>query len=182
MWCFRLLPGFALCAFAATPGLAQTKPDAAASNIQLATTLCIQKSVDMPALRAVFATSGHLHSTENDGGGNILHSYGTPDGSVSTTLVDDQAGLGCRISTDQFGVSQMIPLSRAVLDQLSDGSIWAGSPEGVKITPGVPQAANNVCSGFHILPGRTVVWFTFGIIGQDPVCIDDGTAQIMISL
>lgn len=184
----RHAPGIALWAalalvpLAGQEAAAQSAEEAAAQNIQLAITLCVRNGHDLGALRAAFAGSGHSHTPEDFGGGVVLHHYGTPDATVTTTVTQEQGVNACRIATDLYGVSQMIPFSRAVLDQLYEGPIWDESPEGATITPGSPQAAGSPCSGFHILPGRTVIWFTFGNAGQDPVCVDNGTAQIMISL
>ncbi|MEM6940365.1 MAG: hypothetical protein AAF943_02050 [Pseudomonadota bacterium] len=169
-------------AISVVPAFAQTKAEVAAQNIQLAITLCVQNSHDGAALRAAFASTGHSYTAEDFGGGEVRHHYGTPDATVATAVSLRGPTPHCSISTDQYGVSQMIPFARAVLDQLYEGPIWDGSPEAVNVTLNSPDAASKSCSGFHILPGRTVIWFQFGTQGQDPVCVENGTAQIMISL
>ncbi len=179
---------FAASALAGAPADAQTTAEAAALNIQLAITLCVQNGHDEGALLGAFQTAGYTHLGTGetfDATRNVAinrNTFGTPDQTVSTDVTAQGLSLYCSITTDVFSVSQMIPFARAVFDQLYSGPIADESPEAVVIAPGSPAAASAPCTGFHALPGRSVIWFQFGVAGNDPVCVDNGTAQIMISL
>ncbi len=164
-------------ALIAAPVAGQTVAEAAAANVQLAITLCIQNSHDGPQMLQAFNAAGFAYTPEDFGGGHVLHWYGAPEGTAVTAIVIDPGRVTCRIDTPHFGVSQAIPFARAVFQTLYNGPIWDGSPEGARILPGTPAGAQDMCSGFHIIEPQ-FIWFQFGTGGQDPVCVDNGTSQI----
>lgn len=173
-----------LAAVPVAPGVAtaQTVEEAAAINVQLSIELCLRQGSDVATLRSAFAGAGFTPSTEDFGNGEVLYSYAAPDGHVITTLAPRPGSAECRISTDLYGVSQMIPFSRSVAAQIFRGEIYDQSPEAEVVVPGSAAGANRSCTGFHFFAPQRVIWFKFGVAGQDPVCVDNGTAQIMILL
>ena len=159
------------------PAAAQTPMEAAALNAELAARTCVQNYQDPAAMIEAFKTAGFAHSTEDFGGGEVLHTFGTPDETVTTTVAVDGISVECRIGTDLWGTEAMLPFAQALMQKIAPAlALNPGSPEGQNILPGSAGAQNGACSGFHAFVPRTVLWVQIERQGNDGTCISDGTS------
>ena len=166
----------------ATPAAAQTALEATAQNIQLAMTLCLQNAGSVEATVGAFKSAGFSEAKEDFGDGNIIYWMSDP-AQLTVTNIQPRPGAGfCAVSTEQFGVSQALPFVGDVLKNIYAGEIFAESPEAQVIRPGAPAASNQPCSGYHFFAPQRLVWVQIGNAGQDPLCIDDGTTQIIMEM
>jgi len=182
----RMLPlllalGAALPAFA--PATAQTPREAALSNVQLALQICIRESRDTEARIAALAAAGFTHSREDWPDGEVIHHFAAPADTASVMTYGD-AGKGfCAVSTPHLGVSEAHGFTSSVLDTLFPGLFSPGDMENSPaVVPGGPQAGNAPCTGWAALLPNRAVEIEIGNAGQDPRCIEDGTAQIMVRM
>lgn len=172
----------ALLALTALPLHAQSAKEAAQQNVAIAMQVCIQNYHDPQTMLNVFQQAGFTYSPEDFGGGNILHWFADPAATMSTAIVISNGALECRISSDLISVPEAIPLAGQTIPKFFSGEIFAESPEGETIQPGHPQASGRSCSGYHFFAPQRLIWVQIGNAGQDPVCIDDGSSQIMMMM
>lgn len=162
---------------AATASPAMTRVEAAALNVELAARTCVQNYQSPDALLEAFKAAGFTYTTEDFGGGSVLHSFGTPDETVTTTVWIDGISVECRIGTALWGTEAMLPFAQAVMQKIAPSlALNPGSPEGVNVLPGSPAAQNDACSGFHALIPRTMLWVQIERQGNDGTCSSDGTS------
>lgn len=175
----------ALALLAAGPGAGQTAVEAAAANVQLAITLCLRNYRTPGEIGPALAAAGFTYSPERYSDGSVLAWYETPSNSA-TVLLDvspDLQSARCSISTDHFDVAQAIPFVGQVLEGITPGTFEFGEMEGVPpVTPDNPGTGGRSCTGYvGFLPRRAVV-VRIGNAGPDPVCIRDGTSQIILGM
>lgn len=149
-------------------------------EIRAAMRRCIDNYRTPDAIRPAFVDAGYEYQPEDFGGGEVIHRYVSADRQV-VALVDPEERF-CAISSNNRDVTQGLETSLSVLEEVFAGQVNAGSPENKNIRPGDPQAGSFECSGHHVFAPRSLIWVTVGNAGQDPVCIDDGTSQIMINM
>ncbi len=162
---------------------AQAPLDMAAANMQLAMQICLQNYGTPDQMVPSFKQAGFTERVEDFGGGNIIHWMSDP---AQTTLVNVQPGTErsfCAVSTELFGVTAAIPYTKQVLGNIYQGEVFEGGLEGGAIVrPGTPAANNQPCSGYSFIAPRRPVQIDIGNAGQDPLCIEDGTVQIMMRM
>lgn len=156
--------------------------EAAALNMQLAMTLCLQNYHAPGSLVPKFEAAGFTFSPEVFSETEGLMWFNTPGQTAFGFLVPEHSGSTCAIMSNHMSVPQALPFAGAVLAQVFGNLVTPGSPENINVTPGHPQASNQSCSGYSVLVPRSMIWVQVGNAGQDPVCIDDGTTQILIRM
>lgn len=163
---------------------AMTEAEAARINMQLAMTLCIRNYHDPAAIRPAFEAAGFRYQPEVYSPQEVLHWYAAPADTALALVIPGEGHSGCMISTTHMTVSDALPFAGQVLDQLVNAPISAGEVENVNVNiiPGHPEAWRRACSGYSVIVPRRMIVVRVGNAGQDPRCIDDGTAQIMISM
>lgn len=164
------------------PAAAQTLLETAAANMQLAMQICLQNYGTPDQMVPAFKQAGFSEAIEDFGDGEVIHWMSDPS---NTTLVNVQPRPGqsfCAVSTELFGVTAALPYTRQVLGNIFSGEVFFESPEAQVIQPGDPQAANQPCTGYHFFAPQRLVWIQLGNAGQDPVCIEDGSVQIMMQM
>lgn len=164
------------------PAAAQTAVEVAAANAQLAMQLCLQNYADPDQMVPAFTAAGFSATVEDFGNGNIIHWMADPAGTITVNVQPGEGSSFCAVSTETFGVTAAIPYTGQVLDNIFGGEVYFSSPEAQVIQPGDAAAANTACTGYHFFAPRRAVWVQIGNAGQDPVCVEDGTAQIMMRM
>ena len=162
---------------------AQTVLERAAYNAQVAMTICLNNYLSPQMIHPAFTAAGFRHEREQYGDEAPLEYFVAPDQTATATVsVGEFGSVSCAVSSDHFAVSQALPFARAVAEQALRKQLSVGSPEKDNIVPGHPQARGTPCSGFSVLVPRAMIWIEVGTAGQDPVCVDNGTAQIMMHM
>jgi hypothetical protein len=167
---------------AAASVAAQTPQEAAAINMQLAIQLCVENYRTPQKMRPAFEAAGFEYQPERFSAEEVVHWYVAP---ADTMVAQVDPGPGrsfCAISSNLMSVGSASAFARAVFERWFAGAIQIGSPQGEFIAPGTPQAANRACTGFHVFAPQRLIWVQIGNAGQDPLCIEDGTAQIIIQM
>ncbi|MCB2095177.1 MAG: hypothetical protein KDE11_12285 [Rhodobacteraceae bacterium] len=170
--------------FGAAAARAQSLPVRAAAEVRFAMRNCLQNHLTPQRIFAGFTQHGFFYSKEDFGGGpeDVLHRFTRPDRLIDIAMVVTPGLTECRISTRYMDVPLALKFTRAVLRGILDEEISEGSPEGDNVTPWHPLAGARACSGYSFaLPPRQAS-VTIGNAGQDPRCISDGTAQIMMRM
>lgn len=163
---------------------AQSMEEAARANVMAGVQICLMNIGTIDQLHPTFLAAGFKHETEDFGGGpdDILHWYHAPAQTASVAVAYVRSATECRVTTGHMGVIEGLPFTAAVLGQMMPGQFRRGGPDGQNVAPDSPEAANRSCSGYMgDLSGRNV-WVEVGTAGQDPVCVEDGTLQIMIHM
>lgn len=159
------------------PAAAMTPVEAASLNAQLAMNLCLQNHEQPDVLLQEFIKAGFSYTTEDFGGGEVLHWFIAPDNTLRTAVSIQSGSLECRIGTDLWGVEGMLPFAIAAFQKLTGGvSVAPGSPDGENVLPGTPAAQVGACSGFSVFLPRTLLWVQILRQGNDGTCISDGTS------
>lgn len=152
------------------------------SSVRQAMQICLHNYGYPQGLLAVFRTAGYSYEPEDFGGGNVLHWFTSPDGVATVMVAPGDAASVCTVSTDAMGVGRALTFARAALEETANAGVNVGSPERENILPGSARAASEACSGYNVrLPGR-LIWVQVGVRGQDPVCVENGTSQIIIRM
>lgn len=176
-----MLRAFLLFLLIATPVLAQDARTNAAFYTQRALEFCIRNYGTPEAMIPAFKSAGYSETIE-DFGGEKIHWMAAP-GNIVNVLVQARPGESyCAISTEAFGVTDALPFVGQVLDLIFSGDIFYQSPEGQVIQPGSPLANQTSCTGYHFFAPQRLIWVQLASVGNDPVCIENGTAQIMVRM
>lgn len=176
-----MLRAFLLSFLVTTPALAQDVRSTAAFYAQRAMEFCIRNYGTPDAMIPEFKTAGFTETIE-DYGGEKLHWMAAPDNIVNVLVQAKPGESYCAISTEVFGVTDALPFVGEVLKLVFSGDIFFESPEGQVILPGTPQGNQTSCSGYHFFAPQRLVWVEVATVGNDPVCIENGTAQIMVRM
>ncbi|ABV94613.1 hypothetical protein Dshi_2880 [Dinoroseobacter shibae DFL 12 = DSM 16493] len=172
-------------ALAASPAPAVTPLEAAAANVRLGLQLCISNGRVPEAAIAAFQAAGFSYEIEDFGGGptDILHWFYAPGNTAHIAVIGDPARPECRVTTEQFGVTHGVPFVGQVLGQLYPGFFEPGNMENTPpIVPGGANPSYRKCTGFVGWNGQRPIVIEIGNAGQDPVCVEDGTMQVMVML
>lgn len=154
--------------------------EAAALNMQRAMTLCLHNYHGPVSLVPKLEAAGFTLSPEVFSETEVLMWFNTPGETAFGFLVPEQSASTCAIMSNHMSVPQALRFAGAVLAQVFGHLVTPKSPDNINVTPGHPQASNQSCSGYSVLVPRSTIWVQVGNGGQDPVCIDDGTTQILI--
>ncbi|QFT91498.1 hypothetical protein FIU86_01475 [Roseovarius sp. THAF9] len=169
--------GLALACFGA-PALAQTTQD----RFDEAYRLCVADYGDPSDIGPALVEAGFSHQPEQVSETEILHWYSAPgDADVTILLRTTPLERFCAISSDQIGLSEALQTARALTQTLfPDGLTMPGDMQGRNVQIDSQEGQNEACSGFWTVLGEDVLWVSAGIAGQDPVCIENGTSQLMV--
>ncbi|EAQ04390.1 hypothetical protein OB2597_09609 [Pseudooceanicola batsensis HTCC2597] len=145
-----------------------------------AMTLCIQNDRDPNVLVQELDARGYSYTPERMDEETVIHWFAAPQPDLGTVMITyENFSLHCAIGTDMIGVTEAIPLAGTILEEAFPGLFVAGSHEnGPVITPG--NAAGDSCTGYAAFLPQSATEVTIGMRGQDPVCVENGTAQVMI--
>ncbi|SEA82580.1 hypothetical protein [Rubrimonas cliftonensis] len=164
----------------AGPAAAQTAREAAEANIGVAMQLCVTNYLTPERMLPAFHAAGFDYRPEDWGGGEVHHWFAVPGGDVSAMVSPEERF--CAISSQTIGVGEALPLARAALGRLFTGQIAEGTPEGRNIRPSDPEGRNAECSGYHFLAPQRLIAVSVGNAGNDPLCVEDGTSQIILRM
>ncbi|MEM9432905.1 MAG: hypothetical protein AAGA12_03220 [Pseudomonadota bacterium] len=180
----KLVP-FALCAaFLAHTAFAQSPAQQAAVEIRNAMQLCLQNYEQPQQIFTGLTQAGYRYTKEDFGGGpdDVLHWFNRADNLINVAVVARPQLTECRISTDFIGVPLALQFAGIALTSLFQGDVQEGSLENVNVKPGDALSNQQECSGYSFLAPRRAIWVAVGTAGQDPVCVDNGTSQIMMRM
>jgi hypothetical protein len=157
------------------------QPEGVTGFLTEAMTLCIQNYRDPNVLVQALDARGYSYAPEQLDEETVIHWFTTPQPDMGTVMITyENFSLHCAIGTDDMGVTQMIPLVGTILETTFPGLFTPGTHEGGPvITPG--NTANAPCTGYAALLPQSATEVRIGMRGQDPVCVENGTAQVMIS-
>lgn len=162
---------------------AQTLDEAVRANMSLALSLCLSTVPDQTTMNAAFSAAGFSLSPEDFGDGNVAHWFHAPANTVTVLVVGRGQEGFCAVSTQHMGIPAAVTFAGEALDALYPGVFTYGDMEGgTPVLPGTPGAANRACTGFVGWNGQRPIVVSLGNAGQDPVCIEDGTVQIMVQM
>lgn len=174
----RALPAAALLALpTAFPGSAQSMLEAAQQNMQLGLAICLRTGPDGDSARTALNAAGFTYSPEGQAP-DIVHWFHGPMGTASVGVVHSDLQMECRIVSDQMGVSDAIAMTGTMLNTLAPGVFEFGNMENT--APVTPGDANQPCTGYVGFAGQRPIVVSIANAGQDPVCVDDGSTQIMV--
>lgn len=152
----------------AAPLTAQSAPEAAAQNMQLAAELCLRNYRTPQDLAGAFSNAGFtLAQSTLDAGVTDFTAPGI-NGAFKTGYC--------------FAQSAMVPLAmaeaigRAVADRLFPGLVQDGAPEHVAGTPLKP------CEGLQVFAPQRLIAISYAAAGNSGECIADGTSSIIIQM
>ncbi|MEM7007389.1 MAG: hypothetical protein AAF922_02740 [Pseudomonadota bacterium] len=165
----------------ATPALAQDARTNAAFYAQRAMEFCIRNYGTPEAMIPAFKEAGFSETIE-DFAGEKLHWMAAPRNIVNVLVQASPGESYCAISTEKFGVTVATPFVGKVLGHIFTGDIYFQSPEGKVIRPGSPQASQTSCTGYHFFAPQRLIWVQLASVGNDPLCIENGTTQIMVRM
>lgn len=153
-----------------------------AAFLSEAMTLCIQNYRDPNALVQELDARGYSYTPEQMGPDETIHWFTPPQGADlgSVMITYEDFSLFCAIGTDRMGVTEMVPFTGEFLEQSFPGLFSFGTHENRPVvTPG--SSANDACTGYAALLPQSATEISIGGNGQDPVCVENGTGQIMMS-
>lgn len=177
----HILRAVLLSLLVAPPALAQDGRATAALYTQRALEFCIRNYGTPDAMIPTFKQAGFSETVEDYGGDKIY--WMSAPGNIVNVLVDARPGQSfCAISTEKFGVTDATPFVGKLLGHIFTGDIYFESPEGQVIKPGDPQADQTSCTGYHFFAPQRLIWVQLGATGNDPLCIENGTTQIIVSM
>ncbi|MEM8582344.1 MAG: hypothetical protein AAGA38_14430 [Pseudomonadota bacterium] len=178
----RMLLSALFCATLATAALAQSPVAQAGAQVQFALSQCLQNYRQPEALHDIFTQAGMTHSIEDFGGGEVIHWYAGAGNSAYVAVIG-LGGVGspeCRITTDHINVTAMLPFARSVSGRVMSGVTIADTgPEGQVIVPDGPGSDGELCSGFHMLVPRSLIWVQVGNPGNDTSCRSFGEGAMI---
>lgn len=152
------------------------------SSVREAMQICLRNYDEPAAILSGFRAASYSYEPEDFGGGEVLHWFTSPDGVATVMLVPAEGDSACAVSTKAMGVGEALPFARAVMEETLNAEVDAGSPEGENIVPGHARAGSASCSGYSVLVPRRLIWVQVGMAGQDPVCVENGTSQIIMRM
>lgn len=144
--------------------------------------ICLRNYHDPDGALQGFRTAGYSYTLEDLGGGDVLHWFTSSDQVATAMVVPGEGESLCAVSASEMGVGEALPYARTVLEETFAADVGVGSPEGENILPGSARAGSEPCSGFHVFVPRRLIWVQVGIEGQDPVCVENGTSQIIMRM
>ena len=157
--------------------------DAVRANLALGVELCLRHLPQVDALRANLAAAGFTYTVEDYGAGERIHWYTAPADTAAIAVSEGQMAPDCRVTTSHMGATDAVAFTGAVLQQrFAALNFQYGNMEN---TPPV-TAANmggrwEFCTGYVGWNGQRPITLAVANDGNDPACIDDGTAQIVIA-
>ncbi|WP_375174508.1 hypothetical protein [Pseudooceanicola sp.] len=145
-----------------------------------AMTLCIQNYRDPNVLVQELDARSYSYTPEQMDEETTIHWFTAPQPDLGSVMITyENFSLHCAIGTDRMGVTEMIPLVGTILETTFPGLFTPGAHEGGPvITPNT--AANDSCTGYAAFLPQSATEVTIGMRGQDPVCVENGTAQVML--
>jgi hypothetical protein len=152
----------------------------ASDEFETALMTCME-AIQVPEfLRVVFSEIGWTEVVEDFGGGadDIIYWQISPSEAVSVN-VQPLRPL-CTPTTQAVGVTEAVERAGEVAFALFGASVGIGEASGRNVLPNSDGADMAECSGYHVATPAGVLKITAGNAGQDPVCIDDGTSQVLI--
>ncbi|MEM7075544.1 MAG: hypothetical protein AAGA28_09515 [Pseudomonadota bacterium] len=156
--------------------------DATRNKFEEAYTLCLGEYGDASDIGPALVAAGFEHQPEQIDDTETLHWYVTPgEADVTVLLRTTPLERFCAISSETIGLADALQKAQDLTKQsYPDAMTLPGDMEGKNIQIGSPEGQNDSCSGFWAVLGDKVLWVSAGMAGQDPVCIDNGTSQIMV--
>ena len=156
--------------------------DTSQAKFEEAYTICTAAYADAAEIGPSLVAAGFEHQPEKIDDTETLHWYVTPAGTDVTVLLrTTPLERFCAISSEEIPLQEAMQKSWALTTTLFPGaSPIQGDLGGKNILIGSAEGQNESCSGFWVVLGDDILWVSGGIAGQDPVCIDNGTSQIMV--
>ena len=156
-----------LLTLAAAPATAQSPEDAAATNMMLATEICLRHQHQDAALPGAFQASGFTLVPGMDAGS---FEFSGPEvfGLISPGF--------CSIQSQKVAIPTAEAIGLAVGEHLFPNGVQPGQPSSQANAPRRP------CEGYTIWSTRPVITVSYAQAGNSGECIDDGTSAIIIRL
>ncbi|MGI3169171.1 hypothetical protein ACRARG_08475 [Pseudooceanicola sp. C21-150M6] len=166
------------------PAAAQSPRDAALANSRIALHVCLDLYSDADSRVAALSAAGFSYTTHaRPGDPRAYHKFSDPAGIVSIMTYGTDGDDFCAISSDVLNVTEAVQFVEQTTSELFPGMFTYGQMQGgAAITPTHPQAANFPCTGYSAFFPRRAIDISIGIAGQDPICVMDGTSQIMVRM
>lgn len=163
------------------PAAAQTFGDAVRSNIGLGLEMCIRHLPQVANTRTALATAGFSYEAELFGN-EVLHRYYAPSDTASVAVYEGQMAPDCRVESEHLGVTEAVAFVGTTLAQRFPGMFTYGNMENT-----APITAKNMggrwldCTGYVGWAGQRPITVSVANMGNDPACVEDGTAQIVVT-
>ena len=156
-----------LLALAALPAAAQTPEDAAATNMMLATEICLRHQHRDAALPGALQAAGFTVTPGLDAGSHDIQ------GPELSGIV---APGYCTFQSPRVAIPTAEAIGMAVGRHLFPNGVEPGQPSSQANAPRRP------CEGYTIWSTRPVITVSYAQAGNSGECIDDGTSAIIIRL
>ncbi|MDG4649910.1 hypothetical protein P6F26_15800 [Roseibacterium sp. SDUM158017] len=158
-------------AAAALPSAAQTDAEAAAMNMRLAATLCLQNVRTPGGMAGAFEAAGFVVTPGMDAG---THEVSAPGVSGLLQVRTPREGY-CTVMSPIVDLAMANAIGRAITVEVAPQAWVPGQPDQQAGAPVGP------CGGFTNWDVTPIVTLRYAAAGNSGECIDDGTSAIIIN-